>query len=201
MMQGSGRISFEEVHREFRPRILHYVSRLAGHDDAEDIAQEAFEKINRGLGDFRGESKLSTWVYRIATNTALDRLRSPRGSEGALELEGAETQDMDVWSGQRKAPPDIKLIRREMNNCIRDFITRLPPDYKTVIVLSELEGLKNREIADILEVSVDTVKIRLHRARASLKKELQANCSFYRDERNVFSCDLKSALKKFRESN
>ena len=68
---------FEKVYEEFHPRILRYLSRMAGEASAEDIAQEAFLKINRGLPGFKGESRLSTWVYRIATNAALDRIRAP----------------------------------------------------------------------------------------------------------------------------
>ena len=70
-------LDFEKVYEEFHPKILRYLSRMAGEEAAEDIAQEAFTKIDRGLRGFKGESKLSTWVYRIATNAALDRLRSP----------------------------------------------------------------------------------------------------------------------------
>ncbi|MFC1614834.1 sigma-70 family RNA polymerase sigma factor [Gemmatimonadota bacterium] len=92
------------------------------------------------------------------------------------------------------------MIKMEMNQCIRDFIEKLPESYKSVVVLSELEGLKNREIADILGVSVDTVKIRLHRARAKLKKELESHCDFYRDKRNVLECDLKGAFDDYEEA-
>ena len=88
-----------------------------------------------------------------------------------------------------------------MNKCIRDFIEELPENYRTVVVLSELEGLKNTEIAEILGVSLDTIKIRLHRARAKLKKELETHCDFYRDEGNEFACDVKSAFKEFRKAN
>ncbi len=87
-----------------------------------------------------------------------------------------------------------------MNECIRSFIEKLSPDYKAVIVLSELEGFKNKEITDILQISLDIVKIRLHRARANLKKELEANCSFYRDKRNILACDLKAAIKNYKDS-
>jgi RNA polymerase sigma-70 factor (ECF subfamily) len=82
-----------------------------------------------------------------------------------------------------------------MNDCIRNFIEQLPADYRTVLVLSELEELKNIQIADILGISLETVKIRLHRARIKLRKELETHCSFYRDERNDLACDLKAALK------
>jgi RNA polymerase sigma-70 factor, ECF subfamily len=78
-----------------------------------------------------------------------------------------------------------------MNSCIRNFIENLQENYRTVVILSELEGLKNKEIAEILNVSLDTVKIRLHRARTQLRKKLESNCNFYRDEQNELSCDLK----------
>lgn len=73
----NGEMDFKEVYKEFQPKILHYLYRLTGHDEVDDIAQEVFEKVSRSLEGFKGESKLSTWLYRIATNTALDRLRTP----------------------------------------------------------------------------------------------------------------------------
>jgi RNA polymerase sigma-70 factor (ECF subfamily) len=198
-----GRTEFREVHDEFQPKIRRYISRLAGPQDAEDITQEVFEKVSRRLKDFRGGSKLSTWLYRIATNTAVDWLRSANSKHAseAEPVEGSELRDRNVWTGEGKSSIELRLIRTEMNNCIRDFIRRLSPHYKAVLVLGELEGLKNNEIAEILQVSVDTVKIRRHRARASLKKELEEGCTFYRDERNVLSCDLKSALDNFKNSS
>jgi RNA polymerase sigma-70 factor (ECF subfamily) len=198
-----GEAEFLKIHDEFRPKIRQYLSRLAGPQDADDITQEVFEKVSRSLKDFRGESKLSTWLYRIATNTAMDWLRSARSrqSSEADPVEGPELQDRNIWTGEGKSSIELRLIRREMNNCIRDFIMRLSPEDKTILVLGELEGLKNREIAEILQVSIDTVKIRRYRARARLKKEFEDGCTFYRDERNVLSCDLKSALDDFKKSS
>ncbi|MBT8351505.1 MAG: RNA polymerase sigma factor, partial [Deltaproteobacteria bacterium] len=87
---------------------------------------------------------------------------------------------------------DQTFIREEMSECVREFIDKLPSDYKTVIILSELDEFKNREIADILQVSLETVKIRLHRARAQLKAVLNDGCDFYHNEENVLACDRKS---------
>ena len=81
-----------------------------------------------------------------------------------------------------------------MNQCIRAFVEKLQQNFRTVLVLSELEEMKNSEIAEILGIPLATVKIRLHRARAALKNELQTHCEFYRNEQNEFSCDLKSAF-------
>jgi len=155
-----------------------------------------FEKASRGLKSFKGESKLSTWLYRIATNTAIDRMRSPsfrRSSEHTSLNEDTGTEDRNVWSGHTKTHIDQTVIRKEMSECVREFIDRLSSDYKTVILLSELEGFKNREIADILQVSLDTVKIRLHRARTRLKKKLDDGCTFYHSEQDILACDRKQS--------
>ncbi|MEJ2183819.1 MAG: sigma-70 family RNA polymerase sigma factor [Nitrospirota bacterium] len=197
-------LNFQDIYSTFHPKMLHYLTRLVGEREAEDLTQEVFMKVNQALEGFRGESSFSTWIYRIATNAALDRQRSPSFQrtvrDRSTEERAAETADMDVWTGQKMISFDRQLIRTEMNECIRDFIFRLPADYRTVVILKEIEGFKNREVAEILGVSLDTVKIRLHRARARLKREFEAHCSFYRDERNVFSCDLKTALRDFKES-
>jgi len=189
-------IDFSQIYEEFQPKILHYLSRLIGRQEVEDITQEVFEKASRGLKNFKGESKLSTWLYRIATNTAIDRMRSPsfrRSSEHTSLDETTGTEDRDVWSGHTKTRTDQTVIRKEMSECIREFIDRLPSDHKAVILLSELEGFKNREIAEILQVSLDTVKIRLHRARARLKKELDDGCTFYYSEQDILACDRKQS--------
>ena len=174
-------------------------------DEADDLTQEVFIRVSQGLKDFRGESHISTWIYRIATNAALDRLRSPSFQQMTQEMlsidpEGGEEDRYILLRGDVSSI-DQQLIRKEMNKCIRNVINKLPENYRTVIVLDELEELKNHEIAEILQVSLDTVKIRLHRARAKLKEELENLCSFYRDERNVLSCDLKYAIKQLKESD
>jgi RNA polymerase sigma-70 factor (ECF subfamily) len=190
----SEEIDFKEVYQEFQPKIHHYIARLTGNHEAEDVTQEVFEKVNRSLEGFRGDSKLSTWIYRIATNTALDKLRSPsfkRPSEHTPLEDITEPANENIWNGQKERFTDQNIIRKEMSECVREFIDKLPPDYKTVVILSELAGFKNREIAEILQVSLDTVKIRLHRARTSLKKELGDGCSFYHNEEGTFACDRK----------
>lgn len=92
---------------------------------------------------------------------------------------------------------DSLLIRKDMNECIRGIVDSLPGNYRTALVLSELEGLTNAEIAEVAGISLDTVKIRLHRARMRLKKELEAKCNFYHDERNELACDRKTTPLDF----
>jgi RNA polymerase sigma-70 factor (ECF subfamily) len=162
---------------------------MVGENEAEDLTQEVFAKIGRALTTFRGESTLSTWIYQIATNAALDRLRrssASLGDEKRLPIEDIVEMEED------KASTEQRVIRQDMNGCIREIIETLPQTYRSVIVLSELEGFKDAEIADILGLSLQATKIRLHRARTRLKKELKTACIFYRDERNEFACDRKT---------
>lgn len=189
---------FQSVHDRFRPRVLRYLKRLVGEAEAEDLTQSVMLKVSEGLPGFRGDSSVSTWIYRIATNTALDRLRRKTVEPpGEPELESDET---DVPPDAQAPSAEATAIREEMNACIREFIERLPENYKTVMVLSELEGFKNEEISAILGVSLDTVKIRLHRAREKLRSELEAGCSFHRDEGDELACDRKpTATVTFRK--
>ena len=190
-----GEMDFKEIYNKFQPKIFNYVSRMTGPQYSEDITQEVFEKVSHAIKDFQGKSKLSTWLYRIATNTALDRLKSSsfKGYTKHTALEDAtDVEDKNVWTGEKQSSADQGLIRKEMNECIREYIEKLPPDYKTVIILSELEGFTNQELADIIQVSLNTVKIRLHRARTHLKKELDNGCDFYHNEKGYLACDRKS---------
>jgi RNA polymerase sigma-70 factor, ECF subfamily len=111
-----GEAEFLKIHDKFRPKIRQYLSRLAGTQDADDITQEVFEKISRSLKDFRRESKLSTWLYRIATKTAMDWLRSARSKQSseAEPVEGSELQDSYIWTGEGKSSIELRLIRYSM---------------------------------------------------------------------------------------
>lgn len=194
--------NFTDIYDEFFPKIKKYLTRLLGENEAEDITQIVFEKVNRNLDTFKGESTLSTWIYRIATNTALDKLkstsclRSTVGPLAPLPLEVIETREIAAKTKDKPASPEQKLIRDEMSECIKEFVYRLPPDYSTVIILNELEGFTNKEITEILQISLDSVKIRLHRARTKLKKSLETGCDFYQDDRSELACDRKQPDEK-----
>ena len=173
---------FEQVYREFSARIRRYLARLAGDHQAEDLTQEVFVRVSRSLGGFRGDSKLSTWIYRIATNVALDRLRAAK-DDRPLEDEAAIADP--------EATVEQALIRDEMRECIRDFVGALPADSRAVLALSELEELTDREIAEVLGIGVEAMKMRLHRARARLRASMTSGCDVYRDERNEVACHPK----------
>ena len=186
---------FEKLHARYRPKIHSYLCRLAGENEAEDLCQEVFVKVERNLASIRNEAQLSTWIYRIATNSFYDRLRNhsfkQKSKEHPVEIDENILEEQDFITQQQKPGIDQQVIRDEMNVCIRGYIDQLPETYRTVLLLSEEEGFKNREIAEILQISLDNVKIRLHRAKAKLKESLQSNCDFYLDERSEISCDRK----------
>jgi RNA polymerase sigma-70 factor (ECF subfamily) len=199
------RLEFQQIYADFQPKILRYLARLVGDGEAEDLTQEVFVKIGQALQSFRGECKLSTWIYRIATNAAVDKLRRPVGfeipqegcSKASAATDEAEIFEMDVLAEDKAPAIEQQLVRAEMDSCIADFINRLPEKYRVVILLSELEGLRNAEIAEILGVTLETVKIRLHRGRTKLRQELISHCDSYWVEENEFVPDLNKVLGEF----
>ena len=187
----SGIAEFDRIYAEHHARILRYLTRMVGAQDAEDLAQEVFIRAARSYDDFRHEAKIETWLYRIATHVAVDRLRGTASRRETLL--GQELDEVAADGQESVSSLEEKTLRRAANECIRNVIYGLPENYRTPLILSELEGFTNREIAEILDVSLDTVKIRLHRAKEQLKQALLDACQFSRDERNELTCDpLKS---------
>lgn len=195
--------NFEQVYTSFQPKIYRYLTRLVGASEAEDLTQEVFMKVSKAQENFRKESKLFTWIYRIATNAAIDRMRNPswqreliKEQESFLITEdNIEFVDKGEGLSTNKFLLEEQVIHKETNECIRGVIERLPEDYRIIVILSELGGLKNKEIAEILELNINVVKVRLHRGKTRLKKELLNHCNFSWDERNEFTCDPKIPLK------
>jgi RNA polymerase sigma-70 factor (ECF subfamily) len=127
----------------------------------------------------------------------MDHLRRACTKKSSLATEDKDfSNDEDAEPADKKPLLDKLLIRKDMNDCIRSVVQSLPGDYSTVLVLGDFEGLTNSEIADVIGISLETEKIRLHRARTKLRKALETNCNFYRDERNEFSCERKATPLK-----
>ena len=178
-------LDFETIHRDFRAWIRRYLRHLAGEAEADDLTQAVFVKVSTALAGFREESSLSTWIYRIATNVARDHGRKTGGWD-TTDLETAENlPDPDREAADRAA------IRREMQRCVRHQVDQLAVPYRAVLLLSDFEDLSNAEIAEILGITLDAVKIRLHRARTKLRALLECRCIFYRDDDNGLMCDRK----------
>ena len=196
MTDGKG--SFREIYESFQPGVLRFLSRLVGQEEAEDVAQEVFLRVDRGLEGFRGESSIGTWIYRIARNAALDRLRSrPAWLESARQLQshGSDEDPEDVMSRipDEGASLERDLIGKEMSECIRGRVDTLPESCRRVLVLSEFAGMTNAEVASVIGVSEGAVKIRLHRARTLLREDLRTHCTLYHDELDELACEPKPA--------
>ena len=183
-------LTIEKLHRDHGDRIHRYLARLVGTTDAEDLEHDVFEKAQRAIGTFRGDSRVLTWLYRVATNMAIDRLRSA-GRRAELERDGDATLPLEA-EGTAEATDarslDGELDRTRMRECILRVVEQLPASQSAAILLGELRGLGDRELADVLGISLGAAKIRLHRARRALKALLERACDFERDEENEFAC-------------
>ncbi|WP_376790140.1 RNA polymerase sigma factor [Thermoflexus sp.] len=155
--------------------IYHVAYRLLGsREEAEDILQETFLQAFQHLKDFRGEARLCTWLYRIAYNLALMRLRRKEPEtisiDQPLVLEGDEEIPRELFDWC--CLPEEELLRAELRSVLDEAIRSLPASLRTVFLLREVEGLSTEEVAQIMGISTDAVKARLHRARLQLRERL-----------------------------
>jgi RNA polymerase sigma-70 factor, ECF subfamily len=154
------RRAMEALYHRFKRRVFSLVARIAGAHEAEEISQEVFVRIYRGLPRFRGESQLSTWIYRLAVNAALSHVeRRPRRAEGEEAL-----AQIPAREGPRSDPYLAARLERAL--------VALPPGYRAVLVLHDVEGLAHEEIAEILGCRVGTSKSQLHKARGKMRELL-----------------------------
>jgi RNA polymerase sigma-70 factor (ECF subfamily) len=180
---------FRTLYDANHDRVHRLLGRIAGPQEAEDLTQIVFAKATRALPQFRGEAQASTWLYRIAVNTASDWLRSRSAREAKLTVhlpevpvEATSQDSAAVTLPDMQSSPEQKLVRKEMRDCIRGEIGQLPAGNREVLILGELGGLTDDEVAQTLGISRANAKVRLHRARAQLKKAIEARCDFYRTE-------------------
>ena len=177
------------VLQEDYERISRYVmSMVRDTAEAEDLTQETFLRAYRRRDSLREEGAQTAWLYRIATNTCLDRLRQ-YARRGPMESE-SDLDEMEV--AEPDTPSLQKVIERdEMSECVQRYLNRLSDSYRAVILLHDMHELTSPEIAQLLRESLSNVKIRLHRARIKLRSALKAGCEFSIDESSVLTCELK----------
>jgi RNA polymerase sigma-70 factor (ECF subfamily) len=160
--------AFEELVIAYQHRVFGVALRMLGsRAEAEEAAQEVFLRAHRAIADFRGDAKLSTWLYAIASRLCMNRLTS---GERRLLREGEETLAR-IPSGH--ASPADELERSERDAALHRAIAELSDERRMVVVLRDLEGLSYEEIAAALDLELGTVRSRLHRARMDLKEKLE----------------------------
>lgn len=169
--------AFESLYRRYVSTVYRQASKLVGNaEEAEEIVQEVFLTIYQKAKTFRGDSAFSTWLYRLTLNTALMKLRRrKRSKEIALDdylpryqEDGHHLRPVVDWSQN----PEGHLGTAEVQRTLQEALDQLPPVDKAVVVLSDLDGLANREIGKALGLTVPAVKSRLHRARLFLRGKL-----------------------------
>jgi RNA polymerase sigma-70 factor, ECF subfamily len=176
-LRAGDQAAFEQVVRQYGGRLLAVARRIVGtEEDARDVVQDAFMNAFKSLDRFEGNAKLSTWLHRIAVNAALMKLRTrKRKPEQPIDSmlpgfneEGHFEERFQSW----EEPVDKALEREENRELVRRQIDALPESYRTVLVLRDIEGLDTEETANMLGLSVNATKIRLHRARQALRAML-----------------------------
>ncbi len=167
--QRGDRAAFKEIYDRFRDRVYNLAFYSLGESlAAEDVLQIVFMKIHRGLPDFRFESQLSTWIYRIALNQCLNENRRRVAQHVPLESLLGSGEEINVSS-----LPDDKQAHNERREIIRQAVMELSPKLRSVIALKYLEGLSYDEMAQVLECSPGTVASRLNRALAQMEARLR----------------------------
>lgn len=171
------RRAFEQLVEEYKDKIYNYVARMLNdRDQAEDVAQETFIRAYTSLPNFRGASSFQTWLYRIASNLAIDTMRRRSYREGEFSLdEPLSTREGEVQRQvEAEGPgPEDTIQNEELREQIEEAIAELPPKLRTVIVLYELQGLSYKEIASVVGAPLGTIKSRLFNAREQLKEILE----------------------------
>lgn len=170
--------AYEQLVRQNGGRMLAAARRILPSDeDAQEAVQEAFLSAFKSIERFHGGSRLATWLHRIAINAALMRLRKLKRREGRIEdllpsytETGGFAAMPDPWSEEA----DARLLREEARSVVRARIDELPQSYRVALLLRDIEGLSNDELAESLGVSVNAAKIRVHRARQALKTLLDS---------------------------
>ncbi len=168
----------EQLLDRYGDRVYRLALRITGsNEDAEEVTQDALWTAARKIGTFKGESAFGSWIYRIAANAAYQKLRGRKSHARELLLDdvlpafdddGRHFEPMDDWSPR----VDEQTLQGELRSVLEAAIDALPPDYRTALVLHDVEGLSNPDIAATLGLSLPAVKSRVHRSRLFVRKRL-----------------------------
>ena len=187
-MKMSSEMDFWEIYDQHYLRVRKLTTGLVRDQwAAEDLTQETFARVQDHLADLKDPTKLSSWIFRIAYNLCQDHFRTMGKSVISDDLEQIEAGNPEENSLQKE------FEQRQMGACVQQEVDRLPDSLRTVIILADMVEFNHREIADLLGITVENAKVRLHRARKKLKELLEQKCTFENDERNVLVCEPKDS--------
>lgn len=170
--------AFSELIEEQGDRVFNLCFRMLGNrQEAEDLAQEVFITVFKSVDSFRGDSKLSTWLYRIASNLSKNRIKYLARRHERSKVEFDEGVDRNAASDSLTSPkqekrPDENMEGQQLEQIMQKAISELEEEHRILIVLRDIEELSYEEICEITELAEGTVKSRLHRARLALRKKM-----------------------------
>lgn len=172
--------AFEHLVRTYQQTVFALAYRLMNNaDDAEDVAQETFYKVYRGIDALNDPATLPGWISRIVTNTAISALRQRRRRSADTSLDqlvGVEGQDYDVPAARPLSPEQMTLAQ-ELRDCIAETVTNLSAAERALLVMREIEGCSYQEMSEILKISLSSVKMRIRRARLTFQQLFQQLCT------------------------
>lgn len=172
----------ELFQRYYRPLVAFFMRRGFPREESRDLAQDTFVRVYKNVGDFRGESSIETWLFKIAGNLYKNKLRSQgtqKRDAPEVSLESVEgLQVGEAWEEQAEDPL-VAMLSRERAGILRNALKELPPQMRRVVLLRVDGDLKYREIADLMSVSIETVKAHLYQARQQLRNRL---ADYFRDD-------------------
>ena len=176
-------MEFLELYDQFYQRVRRFIlASVRNESVADDLIQETFIKVQEKYESLRDPAKISSWIFRIAHNLCQDHFRALKKSSLQEEIhEGLVTLQV--------SPLQKELEQGEMSRCVQDKLSLLPEALRSVIIFADIMDFSHQEIADILGLTVENVKVRLHRARKKLKAILEKECTFEVDERSVLVCE------------
>ncbi len=174
-VQAGDKTAFDILVLKYQHKVVNLINRfVSDQTECYDIAQDAFIKAYRAIGNFRGDSQFYTWLYRIAANTAKNHLasRARKSPNYTVDIEDAEHFEGESGLKEYTTPENL-LLGEEIEKTVFQAIADLPDDLKSAITLREIEGLSYEEIAEVMDCPIGTVRSRIFRARDAIDKELR----------------------------
>jgi len=183
------------LHNQYYHRVRKFILASVRNESlADDLIQETFIRIQENLNTVRDPEKISSWIFRIAYHLCQDHFRNLKKSSTQEEIH-------DGLVNIEETPIQKKLEQGEMSQCVQDKLSLLPEAQRSVIIFADIMDLSHQEMADILGLTVENVKVKLHRARKKFKAILEKECTFEVDERSVLVCEPVDKRKSDRPSS
>ena len=160
--------------------VLHYLQNL---EDAEEVTQDVFIKVNQSIHTFREESTIKTWIYRITINQSLDFIKKKNSKKRFFSFGRKTDNELEYINTSSFEHPGILLENKENAKILFEVINTLPENQKTAFILAKVDGLSNPEVSEVMEMSISAVESLIFRAKSTLKEKLSSKFEEYRKKK------------------